>query len=273
MLRNTIVTTLLIACWVIAGCEAPPAGGDNGGGGVGDSCETEGGCGPAAPDSCQPGLGGPGTGEPGLGGGFARVIDAGSTGCETCDEDASGSVVLNINTTDRFDVPATCLNISEFLVRQDATISVTNTHATRTIKIAAIRYTESDKQDLPRGSCEGDNLLSGQTVEECINSTVGGCDHALSGPTTGFSSFLLPGETSLEVPYICSSELTFPGSGPCGEQEIETRTENWIIQAVFCNNAAAAEANFCSVLDPIMKEQGLPGSAEVWTPVENNGCP
>lgn len=266
MSRKSVSTALLFVCTTLLSCQAPaPNEGGAGEGGAGDTCvpDGQGGCAPANPEECQPGLGG----------GLARVTGAGTTACETCTEDASGSIVVNVTMTDQFDVPATCLNLSEFLVRKDATISVTNTHATRTIKIAAIVYAESDKQDLPRGACEGDNLLPGQTVEECINSTVGGCDHALSGPTTGFSSFLLPGETSLEVPYICSNQFTFPGSGPCGEQELETRTENWIVQAVFCDNAAAAEANFCSVVDPIMKAQGMPGNSDTWTPVERNGCP
>lgn len=193
-------------------------------------------------------------------------------GGEECTDDASGSIVVEVLVTNQFDVPATCMNLSDVLVRRDATITVTNTHPDRTIKIAAVSYIESDQQDLTRGPCEGDNLLPGESVQDCLESRVAGCDHALSGPTVGFSGFLQPGEKSLAVPYICSNEFTFPDVGPCGDREIETRTTNWVIQAVFCDNIENAEANFCSVVDPSMKEFGLPGLSQIWIPMERKGC-
>ncbi len=277
MSKSVIFVVLLCSCCTFFGCAAPAAdadsngGASDGGGGAG-SADTGGGLCDGAGECPPPGQNDdPCTIDPDL---LARVIGDPNDACpiETCTEDASDSIVVDVTLTDRFDVPATCMNLAEFQVRQDAMITVTNTHPTRTVKIAAVNYEESDKQDLPRGACSEENLLPGVSVEECLASTVGGCENALSGPTTGFSAFLLPGETSLAVPYICSNEFTFPTTGACGEREIETRTTNWIIQAVFCNNNESAQTNFCSVVNPVMLELGQAANTQQWAPVESTGC-
>jgi hypothetical protein len=195
-------------------------------------------------------------------------------GMEPCTEDASNSIRVDATPTSFFNIPSSCGFVKEMLDRQDAAITVTNTHATRTIKIAAVLYRESDRQQITRGPCQADNLIPGETLEQCLESRVAGCDHALSGPGVGFSGFLRPGETSLAVPYICSQEfifVPFGSNGTCGESLLETVTENWIVQAVFCDNNENAEKNFCPQMDLTMKTFGQPSAN--WGHIEKNGCP
>lgn len=192
---------------------------------------------------------------------------------EGCTEDASAAISVNIVPTASFNVSSSCPSLKEQMERNDATISVTN-NSNRTVKLGVVSYRESSIRNLSRGPCEGDNLLPGETLTECLNRVVAGCDHALSGQTVGFSGFLLPGETSRAVSYICSQEFVDipPGSsGNCGDAQLETVTTNWIVQAVYCDNAAAAVDGFCSQMNLTMKTFGQP--SQNWGHIERKACP
>lgn len=211
----------------------------------------------------------------------ARILTGETTitcGLESCTEDASNSIFVEVIPTTLFDIPnSSCANIKDKLRRQDATISVKNLDTRRTVKIAAVLYRESKSkiQDIPRGPCEGSNLFPGEKVADCVNRVGAGCEHPFSGQTVGFSAFLRPEETSVSVPFICSQEFIFippQSDGTCGSAILETVTENWVIQAVFCDNDENAD-NFCSQVDPQMKMFGLPGNKGQWPSKERKGCP
>ncbi len=196
-------------------------------------------------------------------------------GLESCMEDASGSIDVQVIRTEFHDNPSTfCLNVAETLKRQDAILQIKNMHTTRTVKIAAVSYATSDRRLIVRGPCNVGNLPAGQTEKECIESTAAGCDHALSGPSVGFSSFLLPGETTLPVPFICEQEFIFSppmGDITCVDDLLETVEESWVIQAVFCDNNENAE-QFCTQMDTSMKKFGQGGNVNTWLPKETEGC-
>ncbi|MEM7137841.1 MAG: hypothetical protein AAF500_14750 [Myxococcota bacterium] len=177
-----------------------------------------------------------------------------------CTEDAFDSILVEVTPTDSFDVPSTCPNITETLIRQDATVSVTNTSTTRGIRLGATVVRASDQQTLENG-CEA-NALPGQTVEECIQMTAAGCEGPLAGPSTGAGLILLPGETTEVVPFTCRNQFIFqpPNSnGTCGDALLENVTETWIVQGVYCEPGESADA-FCEDIAQTQIRFGQPSS-------------
>lgn len=210
----------------------------------------------------------------GRAGGSPRKLTGETTitcGQESCLEDASGSIQVEVLPTSSFSIPSHCGFLQQRLSRQDATITVRNLHPTRSIRIAAVKYRKSDSRNLTRGPCEGDNIPTGLTVGECVNSRTAGCN-------SGFRAFLSPNDgsdsfhTSEPIPFICAQEFVYtpPDSdGTCGESVIETVKEHWVIQAVFCDNAENAE-EFCTQMDLTMTTFGMPSAN--WSAVEKAGC-
>ena len=183
---------------------------------------------------------------------------------ETCMEDAIGSLEVTV-------IPGTvgvndsfCTNIKESgFENRSAFIHVRNTHPTRTIRWAGVSYIESDKQDLPKGPCSEANLLPNQTLQDCLDSTGAGCD----GP----HGFIGPGEDeSFDPIFTCLREGIYPGNGTCGDQELETETGTYIIQAVFCDDFDR-QMPFCDAVNSFMKRQGEP--SPLWSHREITECP
>lgn len=187
-----------------------------------------------------------------------------------CTEDAFESIQVNVERTDSFDVPSSCPVVTETLLRQDSTISVTNTSTTRGIRLAATLIRVSDQQNLPNG-CEEDRLPE-QTVEECIESRAAGCEGPLFGTSATAGLVLLPGETTDLVPYVCENQSIFlpPDSGgTCGDALLENVDENWIIQAVYCE-PGQSPATFCA--DVAQTQIRLGEASPSFGSVETDGC-
>ena len=162
-----------------------------------------------------------------------------------CSEDAFESIRVDVMPTGAFDGPSSCPVIAETLMRQDAVVSVTNTSATRGIRLGATVVRVSDQQDLPNG-CE-ETVQPGQSVAECIATSAAGCEGPLAGPSVGSGLILLPGETTELVPFVCSNQFIYQppdSNGTCGDALLETVVENWIVQGVYCEPGESA-AEFC----------------------------
>lgn len=185
---------------------------------------------------------------------------------ETCTEDASESVEVIITFDSSLPAPSACVNIQEELDRRQAIVQFRNNHPTRTVAIAAITIEESDKEELPIAPCDV-ALMYGTfgSVEECLEGLAGGCD-APPGLFVG------PGETSPATwLYQCLREELYPGSGTCGEMELESIRTRVLAHAVYCDDYDTAQANFCATAHEGLLTTGLPVAP--WEPIEADECP
>ena len=69
---------------------------------------------------------------------------------------------------------------------------------------------------------------------------------------------------------VASQIATDYGIATCADAVLETVNEDWIIQAVYCDNLENAQKNFCPTVDPKMKGDGLP--SPVWENKETEAC-
>lgn len=181
---------------------------------------------------------------------------------EECTEDASQYLDVEILLDQVQTRDNVCKNVSETLETRIAAITLINTHPTRTIRVAGVMITESDKRDLPRGPCEDPGNFP--SVDACVEGLVGGCSL--------FASFLQPGQRSFTAKYNCKQERLYPGSGACGEMELETETSFWFFHAVFCDDEETAQENFCPNVHDRMLRFGF-DSSNLWPVVRDETCP
>ncbi|RMF74196.1 MAG: hypothetical protein D6744_14765 [Planctomycetota bacterium] len=182
-----------------------------------------------------------------------------------CGEDASLVVEVIVELDSVQMRPSTCTVVKQQLETRMATVRFRNTDPTRTIAISAILIERSDKQNLSPSPCE--NFKEGQpsiTDDDCLKSLAMGCN----SPS---SLFIGPGEESIPWTYECLTERIFPGSGACGDQELETRRTSVLAQAVFCDDFDAAQIDFCDNADRHLILAGQPSNR--WNPIESDECP
>jgi hypothetical protein len=186
-------------------------------------------------------------------------------GEETCTEDAVDFLEVTFPTVE-IGIEHPFCNIVEQLETRTTYLHVRNIHPTRTVRWAGALYVQSDEQSLPKGICEGDNLLPGETIENCLSSRGFGCDIAAG-------EFLAPGQDGrFDTIFTCRSERTFNPleSSKCDDHVLETLTGTFIVQAVYCDSFDNQET-FCGPVNNNMKLFGLP--SPIWRHKEFTGCP
>lgn len=182
-----------------------------------------------------------------------------------CGEDAAMAVEVIVEHESTSMTPSSCPVIKPQLETRMATVRFRNTDPMRTIAISAILIERSDKQSLSPSPCE--RARDGSvtiTDEDCLTTLATGCNSPVS-------LFIGPGEESPMWHYQCMREDIYPGSGACGDQELETRRWSVLAQAVFCDDYETAIADFCDNVDRHLILAGQPSNR--WDPITSDECP
>ncbi len=198
------------------------------------------------------------------------IAGGGTRPAETCMEGASSWITTQIVFNSRVMRPSACTNVKEELETRLARVSFVNNHPTRTVAIAAIMTEHSDRRMLPLAPCDfAVGMMTFQSVQQCLERLAAGCD---SPP----GLFLSPGQTSGEWLYTCMREDLFPGSGICGEMQLETTTTRILAHAVFCDDFDTAMSAFCDTVHPRLLTTGMPvpaGSGLRLGVIQRSDCP